>query len=171
MEKIENNEKMAKNMEKDDQSIYELGYHIVPSLSEDELKKEAEEIKSLVEKNKGTFVLEEIPKSMRLAYTMVKKQEGKNTKLGSSFFGWIKFEMSAEDVVLLKGDIDSRVNVLRFIIIKTIRESTSMQHRQIFKPAEEIRPIVKKPKIVKIKKDETPVSDEELDKTIEKLIS
>lgn len=156
----------------DENTVYELGFHLLPSLSEEELNSNFAEIKTLIENHGGTLVAEEAPKAMKLAYTMVKKQEGKNIKFDSSFFGWVKFEMTADQVVLLKKEIDLEKSVLRFIIIKTVKESTMFQPKPVFRTAEvEAKPIENKPEIEDVKKDATPISDEELDKTIEDLVS
>src|SRR5210317_1807305 len=93
--------------------VYELGYHLLPTLSDEEVQKEAESFKSLIEKIGGSLVSEEAPKPMHLAYEMVKKQEGKNAKFDTSFFGWIKFEISADDVLSVKEEVDANKNVLR----------------------------------------------------------
>ena len=153
-------------------SVYELGYHLLPTLSDEEVQKEAISFKSLVEKIGGSLVSEEAPKPMHLAYEMIKKQEGKNAKFDTSFFGWIKFEMSADGVLSVKEEVDANKNVLRFIIIKTVREYTPIQHKELFKePEPEAPKPISKPETVEANDDGKPVSDEELDKSIEELVS
>jgi len=157
--------------EKEDALIYELGYHLLPTLAEDEISKEVDTFKNLIKKNNGSFISEEAPKLTHLAYTMVKKQEGKNVKFTTSFFGWMKFETTPMSIIELKDEIYINKNVLRFLIIKTVREYTPLQYKQIFKqPKEEIKPI-SKPEMVEKKKIGKPISDEELDKTIEELVA
>lgn len=157
----------------DERTVYELGYHLVPSLSSEQVEKEQALIKALIEKQGGLFISLGAPKRMQLAYTMVKKVESKGTKFDQSYFGWIKFEMLPAEAVALKEVIDTRGNVLRFIIVKTIREHVIMRDQQVTftrKPEEE-----KIPEKVVVKTKETggskPVSDEELDKTIEELVA
>jgi len=152
--------------------VYELGYHLLPTLSDEEVQKEADSFKALIEKNGGSLVSEEAAKPMHLAYTMIKKQEGKNAKFDSSFFGWIKFELNAESVLKVKEELDLSKNVLRFIIIKTVREYTPLQHKELFKePEVEAPKPISKPRVEKKATDAKPISDEELDKTIEELVS
>lgn len=158
--------------EQSEQVIYELGYHLLPSLSEDNIKTEVADIKSVIEKFKGVFLSEEYPKSLRLAYTMVKKSGSKHIKFNTAFFGWIKFEMTPERVVVLKEAIDKKDTILRFIIIKTIREYKPLQPKSkvYTKPRAEV---VSPPKIASPVKSltRTAISDEELDKSIEKLVA
>ena len=151
--------------------IYELGYHLLPTLSDEEVLKEVESFKILVEKGGGSLVSEEAPKPMHLAYTMVKKQEGKNAKFDTSFFGWIKFEISAESILKINEEVDQNKNVLRYIILKTVREYAPIQHKELFKePEPETPKPISKPEMVE-KREGKPISDAELDKTIEELVS
>jgi len=152
--------------------VYELGYHLLPTLGDEEVLKEVEGFKALISKAGGSLVSEEEPKSMHLAYTMVKKQEGKNAKFDTSFFGWLKFEASATGVLKIKEEVDQSKNVLRFIIIKTVREYAAIQHKDLFKePEPEAPKPISKPEMVEKKDDSKPISDAELDKTIEELVS
>jgi len=156
----------------DESTVYELGYHVVPTLSSEEVEKEQIELKDLIEKTGGLFLSEGTPKRMQLAYTMVKKVESKGTKFDQAYFGWIKFEMLPGEIIALKETIDERQTMLRFIIVKTVREHVTMQDR---KPTFTKAPKEKIPEKVVVKTKETgesiPISDEELDKTIEELVA
>jgi len=130
------------------------------------------EIKSLIEKNKGIVIAEEAPKSVRLAYTIVKTEGGKRQKFDTTFFSWIKFEMSPEDAVSLKEALCVHDALLRCLLFKTAREST-LAPKKVFFEKTETRPAPKplaKPKAKKEIPRET-ISEEELDKTIEELVS
>jgi len=71
--------------------IYELGYHIIPAVSEEEAPKEAAAIKNFIEQNGGKVISEEAPKHMELAYAMYRTESGKKEKFDTSHFGGIKF--------------------------------------------------------------------------------
>ena len=156
----------------DERIVYELGYHLIPTLGEEQIEKKQAEIRSEIEKQGGVFITEGAPKRMQLAYTIVKKVESKSTKFDQAYFGWVKFEMLPHEAVALKEAIDARGDVLRFIIVKTVREHIPMRERPVafVKPSGE-----KIPEKVVVKTKETgeskPVSDEELDKTIEELVA
>lgn len=176
MEKLEKEETLnpveagtTEDVDMDEKTVYEIGFHLLPSLSEDELTKEFADIKSLIESHKGAIISEGTPKAMQLAYTMVKKQEGKNAKFDTSFFGWVKFETTPDQVVLLKEEIDLMKMMLRFIVVKTTREDLTVQQKPI-RRSEEPQPIIKKPEVKEKKMESTPISEAELDKTIEDLV-
>lgn len=104
--------------------IYELGYHVLPNLSEEELAKVVEGIKKNLEKFKAEIISEEYPKMMNLAYEITKDIDNKNRKFGSAFFGFIKFEIETANIEELNSIIEKNVNILRFLLIKTVRENT-----------------------------------------------
>ena len=92
--------------------VYEVGFHIVPSVEEGDLASEVDSIKSLIEKNGGVFISEEFPKLIDLAYTIVKGIEGKKERFDTAYFGWIKFIMHPSAIESLKKVIDSNNNIL-----------------------------------------------------------
>ena len=126
------------------------------------------QIKSIVEENEGVIVSEGMPKMTILAYDISKDIDSKKQKFNRAYFGWIKFEIEASKITLIKNKIESLQNVLRFLIIKTVRENT-----------------MHTPKIPMFKKDlstssgqekgeehtEKPkVSEAEIDKSIDELV-
>jgi ribosomal protein S6 len=168
--------------------VYELGFHIVPSVEEGDVASEVDTIKALVEKNGGVFISEESPKLIDLAYTIIKAIEGKKERFDTAYFGWIKFEMKTDSIGVVKEEIDLNKNVLRYLIIKTVKESTLTPKTAVFakedvsrKPApktntassEKVEEDVKKADEVEkpvVKEKKEPVSEEDLDKTIEELV-
>ncbi len=104
--------------------IYELGYHILPTLSEDEVSKVVTALKGELSKIDAEIIAEAHPAMTTLAYELGKDIENKNRKFGTAYFGWIKFEIEASLIEGFKELMDKNPNVLRFIIVKTVREST-----------------------------------------------
>ncbi|PIT96877.1 hypothetical protein COT82_00745 [Candidatus Campbellbacteria bacterium CG10_big_fil_rev_8_21_14_0_10_35_52] len=162
--------------------VYELGFHIIPSVEENNIAGEINSIKSAIEKLGGIFVAEGFPKLITLAYTMTKDIDGKRYKFDNAYFGWIKFEIGKDNIIKVQELIDSNNNILRFLIIKTVRESTlapkdavfSKEGVKKFKYNTDGSKIFKKDaqeKKDKPKKKEVKMSEEELDKTIEELIA
>jgi hypothetical protein len=70
------------------------------------------------------FNADQYPQAMNLAYDVVKEIENKNRKFRNSFFGWVKFEIETSKLEDVKTFIDKNANILRSIIVKTVREST-----------------------------------------------
>jgi ribosomal protein S6 len=160
--------------------VYEIGFHIVPTVEEVDLGKEVDSIKSLIESNGGVFISDEFPKNIDLAYTIVKNIEGNIKKFDNAYFGWVKFEMKTDSIINVKEELDLNKNVLRYLIIKTVKEST-LTPKSVISPKGEVARVTTprtplKTEAVKeesqpVKAEKTPVSEEELDKTIEELVA
>ncbi len=144
--------------------IYEIGYLLVPIIAEENVAAEVENIKSLLAKHEGAQITEDFPKLRPLAYNMVKAIGPERSKYDKAYFGWIKFEMMAGNVPLLKTDLDKNDHILRFMLIATVRENTMMTQKLVFRPAGEGE-VAKEEGVEPAK-----VSEEELDKTIENLV-
>jgi len=155
--------------EVDELRVYELGYLILPTVTEENLASEVEALKALVAKHKGTPVSEETPKNTELAYTMRKREGGKFKNYDSAYFGWMKFEMDPEQVVALEEAVRGLPLVLRSIVFKTVKENTRAGIRA---PQLSDRPTPTRERQPIRREEEKggPVSEEELDKSIEELV-
>ena len=109
--------------------VYELGSHIVSSIPEEEVGKVYESLKDLITKAGGTIIAEEAPKLMDLAYTMIKHVHGKNQRHGTAHFSWIKFEIDPTEVPAINEAVSKNENILRYITVKTVKESTLYGHK------------------------------------------
>lgn len=159
--------------EEGETQVYELGFHIVPSIEEADLAVEVDSIKALIEKNGGTFIGDELPKKIALAYTIAKDIDGKRRKFNSAFFGWMKFEMKTENIMNVKKEVDKNKNILRYLIIKTVKESTLAPKSALTAKEDTPKQIKRKPILKteeKEKKEGPKMTAAELDKTIEELI-
>lgn len=161
---------MTENQGKEDMDnrVYEVGYHIVSSIPEEKLAVEVTAIKDVLEKHGGVVISEDFPKLKHLTYTMTKVIGPKHSKYDTAYFGWVKFEMLPESIDVVKKLLERSETILRFIIIKTVRESTLA----VIKPPTyhtEAKPIpgITDKKVGEIK---SPMSEAELDKTIAELI-
>ncbi|MBI2474324.1 MAG: 30S ribosomal protein S6 [Candidatus Taylorbacteria bacterium] len=111
-------------VEKTDRKIYEIGYHIVPSVQEDKLGTELSSLKDILEKNKATIISEESPKLRPLAYEMRKETAGKYQKYNTAYFGWFKFEATPDLVLVIEDAFKKQASILRYLLVKTVRENT-----------------------------------------------
>lgn len=153
------------NLEK----IYEVGFIFVPTFPEDKLAEEIASFKKILEKNQAHIVSEEFPKLKLLAYSMTKTIGTTKQKFDRGYFGWIKFETEAGSLSPIKKALDENQNIVRFILLKTIRETTPVFPRAIPKPFS-FQPIPK-PETKEGNVPPTPISIEEIDKSIEELIA
>jgi len=160
---MENEANNGENIDKETR-IYEVGYLLVPTISEESLSEEVGVIKNVVIENKGVIIAEEMPKSKPLAYEMSKNIANKICKFNTAYFGWVKFGANSDMVLNIKDQLDKNSNILRHLIIKTVREDT-LAKKPIIK-----RKIVKKSKSQDESKEEVQTSVEEMDKTIEELV-
>ncbi|MDD5068504.1 MAG: 30S ribosomal protein S6 [Candidatus Pacebacteria bacterium] len=153
--------------------IYEVGYHIVPLVAEENVPKEAGDVKFLIEKQKGVIISEELPRLHPLAYTIAKTVAGKKRIFDKAYFGWIKFEADATALPAIKEAMEANENVLRFLLIKTVRENTLVSMQKIISQARMDKEGGEKkaPGVgATAEKDKKPVSVEELDKSIDELL-
>ena len=111
-------------MAKKEKMIYEIGYNLIPTMSPEDVAKEVGMIKEKITSLGGEIISDEYPNLIKLAYEMLKEIDNKNVKFTSAFFGWVKFEIEPEHVAAINKMAESSENVLRFIIIKTVRENT-----------------------------------------------
>ena len=115
-------EKVAKNSE---EKIYEVGYHIISSVAEENIPAEVEKIKAYLAKEKAIIISEEAPKLRPLAYSIKKGFGGIYKTYDKAYFGFIKFELTEEgDVRNIDLAMKNNDSILRHIVIKTVRENT-----------------------------------------------
>lgn len=160
-------ETVAKNNE---EKIYEVGYHVVSSVAEELVPAEVEKIKSFLAKEKAIIISEEAPKLRPLAYSIKKKFGSVYKTFDKAYFGFIKFELPEEgDIINIDTAVKKDEEVLRHLIIKTVRENTMYSPKiTVFSDKESKIKTFKEDKVVKGDKTAT---IEEIDKSIDALVS
>jgi ribosomal protein S6 len=162
MQAGENEIEMDKN-----ERVYELGYLLVPTIEEVNLPVMYGNLKELVSSFGGISISDEMPKMIPLAYMMVKVVANVRNKFNTAYFGWLKFTMDSDKVLELKKKLDLDPNIIRFLILKTVKENTIAGKRFI---RGDMR---KKPRSAKSANDEgaVPINKEEIDKEIDALVA
>lgn len=150
-------------------TVYEVGFHIVPAVSPEKLSEEVDAIKAVLGKGGAVIISEEFPKLRNLAYTLMKIIGPARHKYDTAYFGWIKYEMSPDFAGDVKKALDANEKILRYLIVKTVRENTLYGPKIL---PEEKYETVKAEDIKEVKETkEIPItSAEELDKSIDKLV-
>ncbi len=163
-----NLEAMSNEMttKKDGEKIYEVGYHLLSSIAEEQISTEVEKVKATLAKEKAIILAEESPKLIPLAYEIKKAFSGVYKKFDKAYFGFIKFELSETgDVTKIDAALKNNENILRYIIVKTVRENT-MYSPKISTYKGEL-----KSKGAKLEKPaEKSASVEEIDQSIEEFV-
>ncbi len=135
--------------------IYELGYHLIPTLSEEQIPGASGAVRGMIERISKDIIAEELPVFIDLAYQIVKTVEHKNKRFDEAYFGWIKFEAEPKGIAELEEGLKKDNNVLRYLVVKTLREDTF---------------IAKKFASVKVKEQEEVVAEEIIKENIEEVI-
>lgn len=152
-----------------EKQVYEIGFHILPTVAEEKLPAEVAILQKAVEAGGGTVIKESFPALRELTYTMQKYIDTKKVSFEKGYFGWIKFESEPALAQELKKVADEHPNMLRYIIVKTIREDTVLT-----KPAEKIEE--KGPKETPAQKGEKEaeekgaIDEETIDESIDELV-
>jgi ribosomal protein S6 len=163
------------NMEKDienmnemgaDARIYEVGYLLVPTLSEEEVPGVYTNLKDLISSLGTEIISDDMPKMMNLAYTMTKVIANVPNKFDNGYFGWVKFAMDPEKVDELKKKLDLDPNYIRFLILKTVRENTIAGRRFVGGMKRRTPSTTKEGEEVVM-----PINKEEIDKEIDAMVS
>jgi ribosomal protein S6 len=113
--------------ETNEAKIYEVSYHLLPTLAEDAIPAEAEKIKSLITSLKGEVISEAAPELKTLAYEI--------EKYNKAYFGWVKFSLVPESVEKVKTALDASGTVFRYLIVSTVKESTLLADRETKRPS------------------------------------
>lgn len=100
--------------------LYELGFHIIPTAGADKAAEVFSVITKIINEKEGAVLKTSEPKAMKLAYTIVTKIAAKNETFKETFFAWIKFTATSENIEEIKVEIASNEDVIRYIIVKTV---------------------------------------------------
>ena len=120
-------------------TVYEVSYLLLPSLASEQVPGKSDAIKEQIEKLGGAIISFENPVLIDLAYPMVKVTHSGRTKVSGAYFGWIKFELSSDGVGKVKDLLDADAEIVRHLIIKTVRENTLLNGKMKFQKEERVR--------------------------------
>lgn len=147
--------------------IYEVGFHIAPTVTEDGVPAVVDKIRAAIG-DSAEFISESFPQKMALAYTIERSFAGKREKSSEAYFGWIKFALEREAVQELQEKLRSIRDILRFILVETVREDVSQQPRRATFASDRLEgETLKKP--ANAPEKTVAVSDEEINKSLESL--
>ena len=146
--------------------VYEVGYILLPTFASEEVSSLSVNLKDIIVSFGGEFISDEMPKMIPLAYNMVKVISNVNHKFNTGYFGWIKFFMHPEKVPELKKKLDLDPNIVRFLILKTVKENTLALRRFVGRDSAYRRPSKKSEN-----EEAVPINKEEIDKEIDAMVA
>ena len=145
--------------------VYEVGYLMVPSIAEENLGGEVTSFKDMLVGFGVTVISDEYPKMTELAYEMSRSIANKKQKFSYGYFGWIKFECTTDVAQALKASLDKNEKLIRYLLIKTVRENTMSTKRPYGK-----NDGAKRRSSSKNEESVAPINEEVIDKEIDALV-
>jgi ribosomal protein S6 len=149
-------------------TIYEIGFHAVPTLSDTEARGVLKRLEKALSKIGAMVIAKEEPKRITFAYRIERSAQGKREKFTEGYFGWIKFETDREHISGLEEMLRADREILRHLLIHTTREAISAAPRAVFASDRLEGEVIAKP--VSAVEESGPVSEEQLDKSLEALV-
>ena len=148
-------------------TVYEVSYLLLPSLAPEQVPAKVGDLIGVVEKAGGEVISQENPTLIDLAYPMIKVVQTIRHKCMKGYFGWMKFEISPESIGKVKKSLDADGEILRYLIIKTVKENTLLNGKM--KIQKEEREVLEDETedVADIPKE---VLSEEIDKSIDDLV-
>lgn len=107
-----------------DSRVYEISFIFDNKLDEEAALEKGNAIKQSIATLGGSFISEEAPYMRELAYEMVRVQNNVNVRFNEGYFGWIKFELDAAKVKEFEKALKLDEQVVRYLVVTTVRENT-----------------------------------------------
>ncbi len=156
---------MKEESSKDNTKIYEVGFHIAPFVSEENVAHEVSLIKNALDAIKAEVISEDFPRLRALSYPITKVIKGDKKICNEAYFGWVKFEVSKDLIAGFKKEVEKIDNIIRSLIIETVRENTLYGAKFVSdKEAKREKRETEKSEV------KEPINEVELDKTIDSLV-
>ena len=111
---------------KSTEKVYEVSFHLMPTMDADGVLKAFEQVKKVVSDN-GKVLSEEQPVLRDLAYMIrhtVRRRDGSYDRYTEAYFGSVKFSSSRDGVKHVEQALSDDDTVLRFLILETSAEDT-----------------------------------------------
>jgi ribosomal protein S6 len=106
-------------------AVYEVGYHLVPTVSEEEINTVVQGIIDSLKAESTDFVGERFPSKIQLAYPITKRVGDTRTPFETAYFGWIAFVAPTFSIARIKSFLDANPQILRYLIVKTSRDAVA----------------------------------------------
>jgi ribosomal protein S6 len=153
----------------DNMTVYEASYLLLPSLAESQVPGKAASLKDKLTSLGGQIISDENPVLIDLAYPMTKVVATVRHKESRGYFGWVKFEILPGEMENIKKAFDNDGEILRYLIIKTVRENTLLNGKMKLGRDEKSKKEDENEEVV-APVEEKEIVSEEIDKSIDDLV-
>lgn len=107
-----------------DSRVYEISFIFDNKLDEGTALEKSNALKQSIATLGGSFISEETPYMRELAYEMIRVVNNVNVRFNEGYFGWIKFELDGAKIKDFEKAIKLDEEVVRYIVVKTVRDNT-----------------------------------------------
>lgn len=146
--------------------VYEVSFITPSPAGEDAAREVFERVKNRVSALGGSVLAEGAPQRTQLASEMSRSVAGKREHHAEGFFSFVKFEAAATAAPELEAFVKQDGDIIRHLLITTVRDTGPAAH---FLSSDRLEgETIRKKEVIESGKG--PVSEEELDKSIEQLI-
>ena len=152
----------------DTRPVYEIGYHLVPTVAEENVA--AEVVKILGVLGNAEIIKDEAPRKINFAYQIERAGAGRREKYTEGYFGFIKFAIDKEFVGGIEDAVRANKTILRYLLIQTTRDEVAPARRVVFASDRLEGETLKKPAPLVDEEKVAEVSEEELDKSIDAIV-
>lgn len=111
--------------------VYEISYILVPTMSETQAIEKINSLKASIAALGGSFISEESPYMRDLSYEMLRVIKNINNRFDTGYFGWVKYEISAEIISKIDKSLRLDEDVVRYLIIKADRDVNIMTRKEM----------------------------------------
>lgn len=143
--------------------LYELGYLLIPTISESDIQTHVDALSKIVTDLGGTVTTATIPEYIDLAYTMEQRIASKLSKWSQAYFGSMKFELAPAQTDALKKALDGTAELIRYLLIKTDADNMTIFKKPALaaKRATEEETLVDEAAIAAVHKEEAEANAQE----------
>lgn len=146
---------------------YECAFHILPTIADGEVARVVEAFKKIVVDHGGDVFEAEDPQRFTLAYEIRRSIEGRSQRFTTSWFGWIRFNLSPAELEKVETEWSHRTDMIRHLTTRLTKEEL-LNPQRVFEKKIEPATVLEG-----ATDSETPseVSEEDLSKSLEEITS
>ncbi len=102
---------------------YELGYLLVPTITEDKVADSIAALAKIITDAAGTVHTQSEAEHIDLTYTITVDHVGKKEKWDTAYFGSMKFTAEPEQIAAIQKALDADMHIVRYLLTKTSLEN------------------------------------------------